>query len=88
MDLVSGARRVIIAMTHTAKGTPKIVEHCDLPITADRRVDLIVTDMAVIEPTEDGLFLRELAPGVTRAEVEAATSAPLHHGGTVPVMEI
>ena len=88
MDLVSGARRVIIAMTHTAKGTPKIVERCDLPITADRRVDLIVTDMAVIEPTEDGLFLRELAPGVTRAEVEAATSAPLHHGGTVPVMEI
>lgn len=88
MDLVCGARRVIIAMTHTAKGTPKIVEHCDLPITADRRVDLIVTDMAVIEPTEDGLFLRELAPGVTRAEVEAATSAPLHHGGTVPVMEI
>lgn len=88
MDLVSGARRVIIAMTHTAKGTPKIVEHCDLPITADRRVDLIVTDMAVIEPTEDGLFLRQLAPGVTRAEVEAATSAPLHHGGTVPVMEI
>ena len=88
MDLVSGARRVIIAMTHTAKGTPKIVERCDLPITADRRVDLIVTDMAVIEPTEDGLFLRELAPGVTRAEVDAATSAPLHHGGTVPVMEI
>lgn len=88
MDLVSGARRVIIAMTHTAKGTPKIVEHCDLPITADRRVDLIVTDMAVIEPTEDGLFLRQLAPGVTRAEVDAATSAPLHHGGTVPVMEI
>ena len=88
MDLVCGARRVIIAMTHTAKGTPKIVEHCDLPITADRRVDLIVTDIAVIEPTEDGLFLRELAPGVTRAEVDAATSAPLHHGGSVPVMEI
>lgn len=88
MDLVSGARRVIIAMTHTAKGTPKIVERCDLPITADRRVDLIVTDMAVIEPTEDGLHLRELAPGVALADVEAATSATLRHDGTVPVMEI
>ena len=63
MDLVAGAKRVIVAMTHTAKGNPKIVKQCNLPLTALRRVDLVVTDLAVIEPTEDGLVLRELAPG-------------------------
>lgn len=77
MDLVTSARRVIVAMTHCAKGVAKIVPRCTLPLTSTRRVDLIVTEMAVIEPTEAGLVLRELAPGVTLEEVLAATSAHL-----------
>ena len=86
MDLVSGAKRVIIAMVHTAKGAPKIVPECTLPLTALRRVSLIVTDMAVIEPTEDGLVLREVAPGLTTADVEKATAARLIIPDTVAEM--
>jgi acetate CoA/acetoacetate CoA-transferase beta subunit len=77
MDLVSGAKRVIVAMTHTAKGHPKIVKHCTLPLTSVRRVDLVVTEMAVIEPTDEGLVLRELAPGTTVEAVREATEADL-----------
>jgi acetate CoA/acetoacetate CoA-transferase beta subunit len=77
MDLVSGAKRVIVAMTHTVKGTPKIVRHCSLPLTSARPVSLIVTEMAVIEPTAEGLLLRELAPGITVAAVRQATEADL-----------
>jgi len=77
MDLVAGAKRVVVAMAHTAKGVSKIVPECTLPLTAERRVDLIVTDMAVIEPTERGLVLREVAEGTDVDAVLAATSAHL-----------
>lgn len=88
MDLVSGARRVIVAMTHTAKGAPKIVPKCTLPLTSQRRVDLIVTELAVIEPTDAGLALREIAPGRTLEEVLAATTAKLLIPGDIPVMNL
>ncbi|TBW36102.1 3-oxoacid CoA-transferase subunit B [Siculibacillus lacustris] len=88
MDLVTGARRVIVAMTHTAKGAPKIVAQCSLPLTSERRVDLIVTELAVIVPTEAGLELRETAPGVSIADVIAATGATLIIPAVVPTMVI
>jgi acetate CoA/acetoacetate CoA-transferase beta subunit len=88
MDLVTGARRVIVAMTHMAKGEPKIVRECSLPLTSIRRVDLIVTELAVIEPTDDGLVLKELAPGVTRDRVAAASDAKLRVPAVVPEMTI
>ena len=77
MDLVSGSRKVVIAMTHQQRGAAKIVPECTLPLTALRRVDLIVTEMAVIEPTENGLVLREFAPGVSVEQIVQATSARL-----------
>ncbi len=77
MDLVSGARRVIVAMVHTGKGGHKIVERCSLPLTATRRVSLIVTELAVIEPTEQGLVLRERGPGVSTEDIISKTSARL-----------
>lgn len=88
MDLVSGAKKVIVAMAHTAKGKPKIVPECTLPLTSERRIDLIVTEMAVIVPTEDGLVVRELGEGVTPDDLRAATSADLHIPGDVPQMTL
>lgn len=77
MDLTVGAKRVVIAMEHTAKGAPKILPQCTLPLTAKEQVDLIVTDMAVIEVTPEGLVLREIAPDTTVEAVIAATAAKL-----------
>jgi acetate CoA/acetoacetate CoA-transferase beta subunit len=88
MDLVTGAKRVIVAMTHAAKGRSKIIKKCTLPLTSTRRVSLIVTDLAVIEPTEEGLVLREVAPGVTKEQVIAATDAKLIVPNNVSVMPI
>lgn len=88
MDLVTGAKRVIVAMTHLAKGQAKIVEQCSLPLTALRRVDLVVTELAVIEPTSEGLVLKEVAPGVTPDRVVAATKASLIVPKRVPEMPI
>jgi acetate CoA/acetoacetate CoA-transferase beta subunit len=86
MDLVTGAKRVIVAMQHSAKGAPKIVEELTLPPTAARRVSLIVTELAVIEPTEDGLALRERAPSVEIEEIIANTGAKLSIPAHVPEM--
>jgi 3-oxoacid CoA-transferase subunit B len=78
MDLVAGAKRVIIAMEHSTKeGEPKIVKRCSLPLTGMRVVNLIVTELAVIEVTPEGLALREVAPGVGPEEVQRATEPKL-----------
>lgn len=76
MDLVSGVKNVIVAMDHTAKGTPKIVEKCTLPLTGIKCVNRIITNMAVMEVTGDGLVLLEYAPGVSIDEIRQATGAP------------
>ena len=77
MDLVSGAKRVIVAMQHTAKGQPKIVRRCSLPLTSTRPVDLVVTELAVIGFPQGRATLLEVAPGVTVEEVRTATEAEL-----------
>jgi 3-oxoacid CoA-transferase B subunit len=82
MDLVAGARNVIIAMEHVNKnGAPKILKKCTLPLTAVGEVDLIVTDMAFIRVTRKGLVLEEIAEDTTVEEVIRATDAPLHVAG-------
>lgn len=86
MDLVSGAKRVVVAMQHAARGASKIVPRCTLPLTSVRRVDLVVTDLAVIVPQEDGLHLAERAPGVSVEAVLAATEARLILPEEVPEM--
>ena len=78
MDLVASARRVVVAMEHTTKhGHPKILKHCTLPITGLGVVDTIVTEMAYIRVTPEGLVLEEIAPGLTVEQVQAATEAKL-----------
>jgi acetate CoA/acetoacetate CoA-transferase beta subunit len=88
MDLVSGAKRVIVAMQHAAKGKSKIVRKCSLPLTSTRPVDLVVTDMAVLGFPGGRITLLETAPGVSVAEVMAVTEAELSIPDQVPEMKI
>jgi 3-oxoacid CoA-transferase subunit B len=87
MDLVAGARRVIVAMEHATKdGLPKILKKCALPLTGVKVVDTIVTEMAYIRVTPEGLLLEEIAPGLTAVDVQLATEAPLRVSAQLKTM--
>lgn len=88
MDLVTGAKKVIVAMEHTVKGNHKILKECNLPLTAVGEVDLIVTEMGVIEVTDKGLVLKEINPEYTVEEVQAATEAELIIDENLKNMEV
>lgn len=89
MDLAVGARKLIIAMAHvTRDGAPRIVEACEYPLTAERCVDVIITDLAVIDVTVTGLSLRETAPGISAEAVAAWTGAALDVSGEVVEMSL
>jgi acetate CoA/acetoacetate CoA-transferase beta subunit len=77
MDLVTGAKKVIVAMTHTSRGNIKILEECTLPLTAKNQVDLIITEMGVMEVTKEGIVLKEINPEFTIEDVKKLTEAKL-----------
>ncbi|MBB6214421.1 acetate CoA/acetoacetate CoA-transferase beta subunit [Anaerosolibacter carboniphilus] len=88
MDLVVGAKKVIVAMEHTAKGEPKILKKCSLPLTAVQEVDLIITEMGVMEVTTQGIVLKEIHPDFTIEDVKRATEADLIVAEDLKPMEI
>lgn len=88
MDLVVGARRVIVAMEHTAKGKPKILKNCTLPLTACAEVDMIVTELGVMEVSPQGLVLKEIASGMSVEQIQAVTEAQLIVTTDLKVMRI
>lgn len=89
MDLAAGAKRVIVTMEHTTKdGRPKILKECTYPLTAKECVNVIITDIAVIEVTKEGLLLKEVAPGWTVEEVQAVTEAELLVAGDLKEIEL
>ena len=79
MDLVAGVKKVVVVMEHTAKTEAKLLKACTLPLTGAGVVDLVITDLGVFEILDDGMHLRELAPGVTVEEVRARTEAGFKH---------
>lgn len=88
MDLVVGAKKVIVAMEHTAKGAPKILHKCTLPLTAVREVNIIVTEMCVIEVTEFGLIVTEINPEFTQDDIRERTEAQLLFASELRLMEV
>ncbi len=87
MDLVVGAKKVILAMEHTAKGRPKILRECTLPLTAKKEVNLIVTEMGVFEITPGGMILREMASDTTVEQIQAVTEADFIVADPLKIME-
>ncbi|MDD6058533.1 MAG: 3-oxoacid CoA-transferase subunit B [Clostridiales bacterium] len=87
MDLVVGAKKVIIAMLHTQKGQHKILDKCTLPLTAQKCVDMIVTEMGVMEVTSEGIVVTELHPDYTKEDIQAATGCKLTFAPDLKVME-
>ena len=87
MDLVTGARKVIITMMHTQKGAHKILKKCTLPLTAEKCVDLIITEMGVMEVREDGIWVTELHPDYTWEQIQEATGCELHKDPNMKAME-
>ncbi|WP_315074032.1 3-oxoacid CoA-transferase subunit B [uncultured Clostridium sp.] len=88
MDLAIGARKVIVAMQHTGKGKPKIVKKCTLPLTAKAQVDLIITELCVIEVTSDGLILKEIQKETTVDEIKSLTDANLIIPNKIEIMDL
>ncbi|WP_331619609.1 3-oxoacid CoA-transferase subunit B [Vallitalea guaymasensis] len=88
MDLVTGAKKVIIAMLHTAKGTPKILDECTLPLTAKGVIDLIVTELGVMEVTDKGIVLKEINKDTTIEEIKSLTACELIIDDNLQVMEV
>ncbi|MGH4138574.1 3-oxoacid CoA-transferase subunit B [Clostridium sp.] len=88
MDLVAGAKRVIVAMLHTGKGVPKILKKCTLPLTAKGKVNLIVTELCVIEVTKEGLVLKEIHKDTTVDEVKSLTEANLIVAQDLKIMDV
>lgn len=87
MDLCTGCPEVIIVMLHTQKGNPKILKKCTLPLTAERCVSKIITEMGVMEVREDGIWVVELHPDYTKEDIQAATGCELHFDPNMKAME-
>ena len=87
MDLCAGCPEVIIVMLHTQKGTPKIKKQCSLPLTAEKCVSKIITEMGVMEVREDGIWVTELHPDYTKEDIQAATDCELHFDPDMKAME-